>query len=279
MKTILVPIDFSSNSILALHTARKLAKRINARLVVLHVYQHLMPMANTPESISNYDYTEDQKDILKRQLAETVEALNDTETEIVQYVVKAEPKHGIDQVALKVEADLIVMGRTGKGSLFDKLIGSLATDVAMEGVCPVLIVPPQFDPKPLQEVVYATQLQFDESMVLDQVVPLMKTMGGRLTFLKIDSLMQANRHEDQDFIKNITERYQFSEEDIVIKPAGDVVGGIEEYCQTIQADLLVVSARKRGLLASILGERSVTKKLILETQIPLLVYRLPTEKA
>jgi nucleotide-binding universal stress UspA family protein len=231
-------------------------------------------MAHTPESLLASSFFQTTEDDLVLKLQEAVDALNDSEMSIQQFVEEGELLPSIEKIVAKTKADLIVMGRTGKGSLFDKLIGSVATKVALEGPCPVLIVPPQFVAKPLQEVVYATQLEYDESSVLDRVVPLMTFMGGRLTFLKVSSLMQADRHDDQLFINQIIQRYQLGREDIIISDSGDVVEGIEAYCQSIKADLLIVSARKRSLLESILGGRSVTKKLVLETQIPLLVYRL-----
>lgn len=274
MKKILVPIDFSDNSNTALNTAKRTALRIDASLIVMHAYHQFVPVATVPESVTSLSFIKEMEGDLKRQLNEVVETLRSEGMIAEGHWVVGSPEEAIINTAVQFNTDLIVMGRTGKGGFLDKLIGTSATKVAMDAPCPVLIVPPKFKSKGLSEVVYATQLEYGETDVLNKVISLISSLGGRLTFLKINSLMQADIHDDEPYIQEIIGKFGFEKDDIVIKRSGSVVRGIEEFCDQIKADLLIVSSRKRDFLEELLGDGSVTKKLILETQVPLLVYHL-----
>jgi len=274
MKKILVPIDFSDNSKIALNTAKRTALRIDASLIVMHAYQPFIPVATVPESVTSLSFVKEMESDQKSQLSQVVEMLKNEGMVAEELWVEGTTVDAIVGSAKQINADLIILGRTGKGGFLDKLIGTSATKVAMDAHCPVLIVPPKFQSKGLSEVVYATQLEYEESDIVDKVITLINSLGGRLTFLKINSLMQADLKEDEPYIQEIVQKFGFERDDIVIKRSGSVVRGIEEFCDQIKADLLIVSARKREFLEELLGDGSVTKKLILETQVPLLVYHL-----
>lgn len=274
MKKILVPIDFSDNSKIALNTAKRTALRIDASLIVMHAYQPFIPVATVPESVTSLSFVKELESDQKSQLSQVVEMLKNEGMVAEELWVEGATVDAIVGSAKQIDADLIILGRTGKGGFLDKLIGTSATKVAMDAHCPVLIVPAKFQSKGLSEVVYATQLEYEESDIVDKVITLINSLGGRLTFLKINSLMQADLKEDEPYIQEIVQKFGFERDDIVIKRSGSVVRGIEEFCDQIKADLLIVSARKREFLEELLGDGSVTKKLILETQVPLLVYHL-----
>ncbi len=278
MKKILVPIDFSDNSKIALSTAKRTAVRIDAAITVMHAYQKFIPVATVPESVTSLSIFKEMEKELKHQLNEVVETLRSEGLQAEELWADDATPDAIVKAASQINADLIILGRTGKGGFLDKLIGSSATRVAMDAPCPVLIVPPQFTSKKLSEVVYATQLEYEERDILEKVIPLISSLGGRLTFLKINSLMQADLHDDEPLIQGIIDQFGFEREDIVIKRSGSVARGIEDFCDQIKADLLIVSARKREFLEELLGDNSVTKKLILETKVPLLVYHLDIHK-
>lgn len=274
MKRILVPIDFSDNSTTALNIAKRTAVRIDASLTIMHAYQKFVPVATVPEALTSISVFKEMEKDLKKQLSDTVETLRAEGLIADELWVEGSTTESILKTSKSLNADLIVLGRTGKGGFLDKLIGTSATKVAMDAECPVLIVPPKFQSKGLSEVVYATQLEYEEADVLEKVMPLINSLGGRLTFLKINSIMQADISDDEPHIQEIIDKFGFERDDIVIKRSGSVARGIEEFCDQIKADLLIVSSRKREFLEELLGDGSVTKKLILETQVPLLVYHL-----
>jgi nucleotide-binding universal stress UspA family protein len=175
------------------------------------------------------------------------------------------------------KVELIVMGRTGKGDFLDKLVGSSATGIAKDAACPVLIVPAQTTKFSFEKIVYATQLEYDENDIIEQVTDLVSQLGGKLTLLKVDAWTHPDIQPDGQFVDQIREQFNTAADDIVVIKSKGVMKGIEEYCDQVQADLIVVSARERGFLEEYFINPSVTKKLILDTHLPLLVYHLKAD--
>lgn len=272
MKNILVPIDFSKNAERAIGAARIIGKSLDAHLVLLHAHQPYMAEVTLGRgTLPGFDDLEAsfRKD-LNRYADElksegfSVEAIWEEGT--VAEVVKAKIE--------ELKPELVVIGRTGKGGFVDKLFGTAATDIVKVATAPVLILPPQSKPENFKEIVYATQLEYEERHVIKQVLELSKAIGGRVTFLKVDSLTQPNVQDDRQFIQEIIEEFGLPEDDFVIKEAGSVIGGIESFATEMNADLLVVATRSRGFLEKLFIDPSVTSRLIVKTPIPLLVYHL-----
>jgi len=273
MKNILVPIDFSANAERAIAAARVVSKSLGAHIYLLHVHQPVMTDVTLGHgAIPGYEeieasFRDDLKNYVNTLNAEGFSAEGIWETGIVADMVRA--KIG------ELNPELVVIGRTGTGGFMDKLFGTAATDIVKVSQVPVLIVPPQAGkPHEFREIVYATQLEYEERHVIRQVLEFSGKLGGRVTFLKVSSLTQPNVQEDKQFVDEIIAEFGLPEEDFLIREAGSVVGGIEKYARELDADVLVVATRTRGFLERLLIDPSVTNRLIVNTSIPLLVYHL-----
>jgi len=143
MKTILVPIDFSTVSAAVLKAGAALTLALKGRLVLLHVipppvitgeYGAVMPdFAATMGAIEKATTTQlirHQRKLRARGVASTV----------VQVI--GAPTSEILTQAKRLKAAYIVMGSHGHSALYDLLAGSTATGVLRKSPCPVLIVPP-----------------------------------------------------------------------------------------------------------------------------------------
>ena len=274
MKRILIPIDFSENADRILAAAKAIAAKTQARLFIFHSYQPYVPDVTIPVGVETLPVYEELQASLQNQLNELVEKAEAEGFEAEAVWEMGGIHSSVIAQAKKTDADLIVIGRTGKGGFFDKLIGSSATGIALDAPCPVLVIPPQAESNGFHEVVYATQLEYEENDILRQVFGLGRQLGSRLSLVKISSLEQPDIQDDQQYIHQIKAEFGDTAREIVVRKAGSVRGGIEDYCEEVKADLLIVSARHRGFLEEFLINPSVTKKLILNTHIPLLVYHL-----
>ena len=85
---------------------------------------------------------------------------------------------------------------------------------------------------------------------------------------------QPNIQPDSQYIKQITTELNIPDSDIIIREGGNVLDEIENYCDEIKADLLIVSTRERGFLEQFIINPSMTKKLVVETHVSLLVYHI-----
>jgi len=142
VRQILVPLDFSKHSDDALQFACDLARRYEASLTLLHVYQtvtHTLPdgvVLATPRALAEHmSAVDEQLGGKKRQ----VEALG---LKVTTLAMQGTPFAEIVAAARRGGHDLIVMGTHGRAGLAHALLGSVAEKVVRKAPCAVLTVRP-----------------------------------------------------------------------------------------------------------------------------------------
>ncbi len=163
-KRILVPLDGSAASTRALDTAIEMAKVHKSELYLFHVisvdllaeYEPIpdgrLARAKTllvkqyDESASSSDNPSEVEIFKDYKKSQGIAFLEDAKASIPEGIVVqtgAEvgvPKHAILEVAKRVEADLIVMGRHGLSAVERFFLGSVCTYAVANAECPVLVV-------------------------------------------------------------------------------------------------------------------------------------------
>nr|WP_293840170.1 universal stress protein [uncultured Arsenicibacter sp.] len=282
MKTILFPTDFTSSASLALQWAKTLAGKYQATLILLHVHQPPLPDTTLPTVgdlgvgvAAAYDLEKIGHEQLDHLAAQLRAAGLTVDTEWRMGGIEDE----ILSTARDRNVDLIITGRHTMSTFFDWLAGSAATDVALDASCPVLVVPAPDEhetakPVALSEVIFATQLEFDERSVLQQVSQLTADFGGRLHFLKVNADNQPDVFDDEQFKAQLQRTLGDDPLRVNLIHARTVTGGVSDYLDKHRADLLVMTTRERGFLDGLLNP-SLTKRMVLRAHIPVLVYHSP----
>ena len=275
MKTILVPVDFSENCLSALNAAKLIARKTGAKMYLLHVYFPYIPTeVSVPVSVDIY---KDVEESLRNSLQNHVEDLRAEGLEAEAIWAEGKILTAVVEYAESLKADLVVIGRTGKGGFLDKLFGSVATDIVKGLECaPVLTIPPGAELKSIDKLVYATRLENDENVAIGKVAAIARDLGARLQFMKLNSLVQPDIQPDDQFIAPIKEEFGFTDEDFVRVDIGrhSIIEEIEKQALHLKADILVVSTKEKGFIEELLVDPSVSKKLVLNTSTPLLTCRL-----
>ena len=172
---ILVPIDYSDHSTLALQWGISLAQKYGAHVLLLHVIPKAVEEVSTQgHGASLHDYPPVDAGIARpyfsyedelRQVLAARSRLSPTEVVLIDYVEKTEteladlarthltelgsttvkvtvgkPVEEIVQVARDEAVDLIVMGTHGRTGLRHVLLGSVAETVVRTAPCPVFTV-------------------------------------------------------------------------------------------------------------------------------------------
>jgi universal stress protein A len=144
IRRILVPTDFSDNSLAAVRYAVEIAVRFGSELVLLHVVSDMalvLPDAVMPTPVVTPDLdqlTTNAKTSLTNLIAsENLARLNP----------KAEVRIGapaveIDAAAKDLKCDPICVSTHGRTGLSHLLMGSVAEKIVRHAPCPVLIVRP-----------------------------------------------------------------------------------------------------------------------------------------
>lgn len=274
MKKILIPIDFSENADRVVAAAKAMADKGETELIFLHAYQPPVPDLTVPSGAGMIPMVPDLEDSFRKRLDSYAETVREQgyPARSIWSVGGIHP--AVFEAIEHHKPDLVVLGRSGTGGFLDRLLGSSATHIGLDADCPVLIVPPQATPRKFREIVYATHLEYDENAILRRAFPLFERLGGRVSFIKINSDAQPNVQSDQQYMEHIMDEFSVMKDDFVVLRADSVLQGIEDYCDEIRADLLVMSTRRRGFLEAFITNPSITKKMIVGTHVPLLVYHI-----
>lgn len=137
MKTILISIDDSPYSTKAAKTGVLLAKKLNAKIVLIHVVDNGFIMSDGGYTPS--DMIRSMKDEAKTFLKKIQETFSCQDA--LTFIEVGKPSNEILKTANAVEADVIVLGTHGRTGLTRVLMGSVAEDIVRHSKIPVLVVP------------------------------------------------------------------------------------------------------------------------------------------
>jgi nucleotide-binding universal stress UspA family protein len=141
---ILLASDGSDHALHAAEAAAEIAKRFNARVTLLTVFD---PPVMTPPFLGGPEPIIDAE-VFIRTADEIQDAVEKRTGDIlvkhgVRFESRREVGHPVDQIvtfAEKEKVDLIVMGSRGLGGLQSFLLGSVSDRVLHHAHCPVLII-------------------------------------------------------------------------------------------------------------------------------------------
>jgi len=140
-KTILFATDFSESSDFAFGRALTLAKKFNARLVILHVI-------NEPVDLRGFYVPHISFDKLEEEIEEGAQKMMEKfcRTHIQDYdnyecfILPGIPYDEVIKKAVEERADLVVMGTHGRTGLDHVLFGSTAEKVVRKSPVPVMTI-------------------------------------------------------------------------------------------------------------------------------------------
>jgi nucleotide-binding universal stress UspA family protein len=284
IKQILVPIDFSENSIAAFQYALDLVEKLNkkaaenAEIKVIHVDD--LPVIKMPLGIIYSDNTLETS--MEKFVEENIIDDQDTEGVVIRRKVNIEteviygtPASKIIEIAETEDYDLIVMGMVGKRTLGEIMMGSVATDVAQNAHCPVLLVPQGKHFKPIKNLAYACDFDnksFKHPALVADVAKLFNA-HVHLVFVKTLDKTRQNYATDLADMQDV-----FEVEAPLLKFNGyiveedDVFYGINNFSHEHKIDLLVTITKTRNFWKR-LFHASVTKELAMYSELPLLIIK------
>jgi nucleotide-binding universal stress UspA family protein len=145
-KRIIVPIDLSDCSRIALEYAVATAKAHSSKLTILHVYERSFVEPYVKAANSEEEADEIMKEIERVNKTKYDEFLKTVDLSGVEYeklLKKGIPETDIVEIAMEQQANLIVMGTHGRSGIKHILIGSTAEEVVRAVHCDIIIVKPE----------------------------------------------------------------------------------------------------------------------------------------
>jgi nucleotide-binding universal stress UspA family protein len=259
IKKLLVPVDFSDNSLNALKYAVSMERDPGAGIMILHVAD--------PTSLEN--------DLRGNTSPEHMYELLCKEDHMLgvksKFIMEDGPVAStIINQAKTLDVDMVVMGTQGAGNFTKNIIGSNTSRVIGNTDCPVLAVPAESEFRPIRKVVLAVDLdKKEESTIIDVVGYLSKMNTSILITYVTEKNVEKSEHtlmKIGDLIRKKTGHEKLS---CKVIDSDDFHESIGEYIEDINADLLVTITHHRDALESIF-DPSRTKRIAIHSEVPIM---------
>jgi nucleotide-binding universal stress UspA family protein len=268
MKSILVPTDFSTCSINAVHYAADLANHLQAKIVLFHAFHPPVMVTEVPDMLSITELKDLEIENLNR-LAEELKLKHGSNLEIETV---CESGFAVDEIQIYQEAneiDLIVMGMKHVGHFTEKVMGSLTTTLMYKSFCSILSIPENYTFKPLKNIVLATEFKDNfESFTFFSLINLAKSFSADIHLLNVSKnvyeMSEASQIEDKfdKIFDNLNHTTHYIQND-------NVVESISHFISSKAMDLVVMIPKSHSFWENILHEPQ-TKKIAFHANIPVM---------
>jgi nucleotide-binding universal stress UspA family protein len=293
IKKVLVPVDFSPPSTLAVNHGVALARKFRATLSLLHVVES--PSALLYTFPSEADKVEAQRKDQSEKMLPLLVSDEDQDDLDVRFIVRAGQVEDVIQVVAEEEqADVVVMGTHGRG-LFGRLfIGSVTQALLRKLGVPVLTVCHVSRPLEFNRILFGTDFGPDSDKGFQTALDVAAQTGASLTVAHTMDKRPAMTHETPEvhelFDEQRTEalkqahdkfaefkaeatRREISVECILAE--GDAAETLVRIADESEADFIVLGLRKMGAMArALLG--TIAEPVIRAAHVP--VLSVPIDK-
>ncbi|MBI1341350.1 MAG: hypothetical protein GC171_00295 [Terrimonas sp.] len=258
MSKILVPTDFSMTARNAIGYAIRMAKQVNAELVIFH--------ANDP------DLNRIEVDILKDFdfLKKDIEAGLVSPISIEYHFENGKLIDLLPKMAAKFKVDLVLMGTNGISDTISFKVGSNAYAAIEECRIPVLVVPPQADFEGINKIVLSVDYrQSFEDLPLIPLMNMLQLLEGELYVLSvIDKEVESQAVPKMDvqkirtLLKNTAHSFHYVYQE-------DIEKAINDFCSMHYADMLITFPKNHSWVKKMFNNTH-TQNLVYHIKLPVL---------
>jgi nucleotide-binding universal stress UspA family protein len=275
MKTILVPTDFSDHALFALKVAAILARKIKARIKLVHVFN--LPSRGVSD-VSYYqsffneikvEAEQKLKELAKLQFLDgiTVDCLLQTDKLIWQFVAGEKFK----------KISLIVMGAFGESGFSKVFIGSNTDKIVRMTDVPVLTIKNDPDKFDINKVVFASDFEEESYPAFKRVKFLLDVLKPTIHLLRVITPSDfeptpVTMKKMQEFIRH----FSLKKSSVNIFNYNKVETGIIAFSHGMNADLIIIPTHGRTGLAHFIS-RSLAESLVRHESKPILSIKIPAQ--
>ena len=272
---ILVPVDFSDQSLIALRQSYNLARLTKADLTIVNVIEQTFhfPFFSVKEDKAI------EKKIQKalEKLAE--ETSKEAGVVVNSLVLKGKVYEEIQKAGKKLKVSFVVMGTNGSVGL-KKFIGSNALRVVREATFPVITIKRKKHRTGCKTIVLPLDLTKETKEKVSKAIEIANLFGSSINLVSVIN-------SDDEFIVNKLKRQMNQVHEFISQHnvpcvveflhGGDIEEGTVEYAKKIKADLIMIMTQEEAW-TDIMFISSSAQKIINESEIPVLSIRPKIKK-
>ncbi|GAA4883540.1 universal stress protein [Flaviramulus aquimarinus] len=276
MKNILLPTDFSKNSMNAINYAMELFKDESCLFYILNVQKASSFISDDMMAVGS-----------STTIYKTL--IDAAKKSIDNIISKIKVKHGnhefhsivdydnfidsINQVSEKHQIDLIIMGTKGASGLEKVLFGSNTVRVMQRCKVPVLAIPDKCKFKSIDKLAFATtnlkQFKIKDLRALHEMM-LLNNSFLHILHLADQNHLAYDAHDNMDFFKTnfIKAKHEF-----IDTTSADMFNTVHHYITNNAIKMLAIMNKKHSFLERLFTTHTV-EKFAFKIDIPLLVMQI-----
>ena len=278
MGKILVPVDFSDHSAYALEVAASLARHSGAEIVLLHMMglsEAILTKDSAQEAAEAHYYMKlTHKRFQEFRDQPYLEGLKVHEM-VQNYKIFSE----VNEVALDVKADVIVMGSHGTSGISGIFVGSNTEKVVRTAKIPVLVVKKRRKDYLPHRVVYACDYKIEDMNAYKQALNFLSRWSVEIHVVyvnlpteKFKSSTEIAKERDMFFKVAHTANIPPHVTTHVVCDYS-VESGLFQYAHAIEADLIAMPTHGRKGLAHFF-KGSIGEDVANRAEIPVITFRV-----
>lgn len=274
MKKIVVPTDFSAYANKALAYAVELARKLHARVALVHACDLLDEEFSGHKALIK-DYNRERVAELKGKLADIREGIQKVEGFTVDTQLYEGPIiNAILQAAGDYGADAIVMGTMGQSGLRRRLLGSKTAGVINKSTIPVITVPHDYLLRELKNVFIAVE-DVKDPEILQPVYDLAEAFGAKVhavIFTEQDAEavdVLTHTRSTRLIEQKLKRAFPVCHSDAMQISGDNLIDALLRLTAEKDIDLLTMITHKRGPLEGLFNS-SLTQSMSYRSTVPLL---------
>lgn len=284
MNTILIPVDFSEGTQVALKYAIRLAGEQKTTLYLFHIYpdQLMIPDSSFPTGIDsdaflNTEFIHElrkQAEVNMDSLVEEVKKLTNNSKhqncKVESFVTGGDPEWEINEICVKLEPTLIVMGTRGDGNK-GFLEGSMAEKIMVRACRPVLAVPQTTREIRLKNVMYATTFSEQDFQNINLIFELLTHLDVKIHIVHFN--LKESKNDGAVLMDvlyhSLANIYKEEEFDCHLIDGNEKSDVLETFTEQNKIDLISFIAHKKNIFKNLFSNK-IHKKDFFKLELPML---------
>ncbi len=271
--SILVPIDFSDQSAIALEQSLPLAKISNSKVVLLHVLR----VSKTWLGIFSSEEQYELKDKITKRLQDMASEAASRSGVVVQSMVRdGKLLETILQVSSELKTHLIVVGTHPSNNFRQKLMGHNAYRLVKESECPVLTIKGKHHKHTCENIILPLDLTKETREKVSNAIYYAKAFNAKIHTVSVittksDELKKKLHAQMKMVVKHIQQQGVACAWNVlsVKNESEKIAQRLLEYAKEKDADLLVIMTQQEMEIAGYLIG-STAAEIISTSEIPVL---------
>jgi nucleotide-binding universal stress UspA family protein len=278
MNKILVPVDFSDFSENALEVAATLAKKFDARIIVLHMLG-LSEAVLTKDESQEFMEAQYYMKLAKKRFDSFLDKPFLKGVRVFETVQNFKDFNEINEIVKEQEIDLVVMGSHGSSGLNSLFVGSNTEKVIRTCEAPVLVIKKRRQNLEIKEAIFASDFEVENIPAYTKAIKFFKMLGAKVHLVYINRPNQYFKNDQEIngqiglFMGVAHHGDTLVENKVSILNDYSIEEGIYNYAKAVDADIIALPTHGRKGLAHFF-KGSISEDIANHADLPVITLKI-----